>query len=182
MSNSRLVLGVMAAVALSASAAVWARTEPLGGRAAQDKGKGAGAATGGTATGTFTVNGKSATLTSASAKATPDSFDSKKTGYTLVLSDVKGLPDKYGNLDKVAAGTLHYIQLTLGEDKSVYGAILRHSGFKDQTMTSAGNIKLEVEKFGPDVLAGKVSMAPRTAEGATFQFTATFRAPVEKEK
>ena len=50
-------------------------------------------------------------------------------------------------------------------------------------MTSAGNIKPEVEQFGPDVLAGKVyTAAPTTFEGATFQFTATFNARVEKEK
>ena len=171
-SNSRLVLGVVTAIVLSASAGAWA---------AQAKGKGA-AATGGTATGQFTVNGKSASLTSAVAKATADSFDATKTGYTLILSDVKGLPDKYGSIDKVAAGTLHYVQLTLGSDKSVYGAILRHSGFKDQVMTSAGSIKLEVQTFGPDVLAGKAYMAPRTADGATYQFTATFRAPIDKEK
>jgi hypothetical protein len=173
-SNSRLLLGVVAAMALSASGAVWG---------AQEKGKAIGAAAGGTATGQFTVNGKSATFTSAVAKATVDSFDSSKTGYTLILSDVKGLPDKYGSLDKVTAGTLHYIELTLGHDKSVYGAMLHHSGFKNQQMSSAGNIKLEVEKFGPDVLAGKVyTAAPRTFEGVTYQFTATFKAPVEKEK
>ena len=172
MSNSRIVLGVVAAMALSA-AAVWA---------GQAKGKGAAAATGGTATGQFTANGKTATLTSAAAKTTPDSFDSTKTGYTLILSDVKGLPDKYGSLDKVTAGTLHYVQLTLGHDKSVYGAILRHAGFKDQVMTSAGNIKVEMQTFGPDVLAGKAYMAPRTADGQTYTFTATFKAPIEKEK
>ena len=102
---------------------------------------------------------------SAVAKATADSFDPSKKGYTLVLSDVKGFPDKYGSLDKVTAGTLHYIELTLGNDKSVYGAMLHHSGFKNGQMSSAGNIKLEVEKFGPDVLAGKVyTAAPRTFE------------------
>jgi hypothetical protein len=158
---------------LSASAAVWG---------AQTPGKPLGAAAGGTATGQFTVNGKSVSFTSAVAKATPDSFDSSKTGYTVILSDVKGLPDKYGSMDKVTAGTLHYIELTLGNDKSVYGAMLHHSGFKNQVMSSAGGIKLEAEKYGPDVLAGKVSMAPRTFEGATYQFTATFNAPVEKEK
>lgn len=170
-SSSRIVVGVAAALALSASAAVWA---------GQAKGK--AAAAGGTATGSFTANGKSASFSSAAAKATPDSFDSTKTGYTLILSDVKGLPDKYGSLDKVTAGTLHYVQLTLGADKSVYGAILRHAGFKDQVMTSAGGIKLEAVTYGPDVLAGKVSMAPRTADGQTWQFTATFKAPIEKDK
>jgi hypothetical protein len=173
-SNSRLLLGVVAAMALSASVAVWG---------AQEKGKAVGAAAVGTATGQFTVNGKSVTFTSAVAKATADSFDSSKTGYALVLSDVKGLPDKYGSVDKVTAGTLHYIELSLGHDKSVYGAMFHHSGFKNQVMSSAGNIKLEAEKFGPDVVSGKVyTAAPRTFEGTTYQFTATFTAPVEKEK
>jgi hypothetical protein len=172
-SNARLVLGVVAGVALSASGAVWG---------AQGTSKATGAAAGGTATGQFIVNGKSATFTSAVATATKDSFDASKTGYTLVLSDVKGLPDKYGSLDKVTAGTLHYVKLTLGHDKSVYGAILYHAGFKDQQMTSAGNITLEAEQFGPGILAGKVYTAPRTFEGVTFRFTATFRARVEKEQ
>ena len=172
-SNSWLLLGVVAAMALSA-AGVWG---------AQDKGKASGASAGGTATGQFTVNGKSVTFTSAVVKATADSFEPSKTGYTLVLSDVKGLPDKYGSLDKVTAGTLHFIELTLGHDKSVYGAMLHHSGFKNNVMTSAGGIKLEAETFGPNLLAGKVyTAAPRTFEGVTFQFTATFKAPVEKEK
>ena len=172
-SDSRVLLGVVAAMALSALGTV-------GG--AQGTGKSTGAAAGGTATGQFIVNGKSATFVSAVVKATKDSFDSTKTGYTLVLSDVKGLPDKYGSLDKVTAGQLHFIEVTLGHDKSVYGAMLHHNGFKGNTMSSAGSIKLEAEKFGPDVLAGKVYMAARTFEGATYQFTATFSAPVEKEK
>jgi hypothetical protein len=169
-SNARLVLGVVAAIGLSA----WG---------AYGQGKTAGAAAGGTATGEFIVNGKSVTFTSAVAKTTPDSFDASKTGYTLVLSDVKGLPDKYGSMDKVAAGTLHYVELTLGHDKSVYGAMLHHSGFKNQVMSSAGGLKLEAETFGPDVLAGKVyTAAPRTFEGTTYQFKATFKVPVEKAK
>ena len=172
-SNSWLLLGVVAAMGLSAWAAV---------SGAQGQGKVIAGAAGGTATGQFTVNGKSVTFTSAVVKATVDSFDSGKTGYTVVLSDVKGLPDKYGSLDKVTAGTLHYIELTLGHDRSVYGAMLHHSAFKNHHVSSAGGIKLEVEKFGPDVLAGKVYMAPRTFDGATYQFTATFKAPVLKEK
>ena len=153
------VLGVVAAMGLS----TWA-----------------GAA--GTATGQFIVNGKRVTFTSAVARVTADFFDPSKKGYSLVLSDVKGLPDKYGSLEKVTAGTLHYIELSLGHDKSVYGAMLHHSAFKNQTVSSAGSIELEVEKFGPDILAGKVSMAPKTFDGATFQFTATFSAPIDKER
>src|SRR5262245_26821789 len=106
-SSSRFLLGVIAAMGLSASVAVW-------GAPRHDSAAGGGA--GGAATGQFTVNGKSVTFTSAVAKATADSFDSSKTGYTLVLSDVSGLPDKYGSLDQVTAGTLHYIELTLGHD------------------------------------------------------------------
>src|SRR5262245_24906242 len=149
---------------------------------AQGQSKAGAAASAGTASGQFTVNGKSVTFTSAVVRVTPDSFDSSKKGYTLILSDLKGFPDKYGSLDKVTAGTLHYIEMSLGHDKSVYGAMLHHSAFKNQTVSSAGSIKLEAVKYGPDVVSGKVSMAPKTFDGATFQFTATFQAPVEKEK
>jgi hypothetical protein len=40
-----------------------------------------------------------------------------------------------------------------------------------------------VERFGRDVLAGKVyTTQPRTFDGSTDQFTATFKASVEKAK
>jgi hypothetical protein len=139
------------------------------------------AGAGGTATGQFTVSGKAVTFASASAKATPDTFDSSKTGYTLILSDVKGLPDPYGSIDKVAAGTLHYIELTIGHEKQVYGAMLHHHGFKNDFLSKAGGIKLEVQAFGPDVLAGKVYMGePGNFDGTTYQFTATFKTPIAK--
>ena len=172
--NSWFLLGVIVAIGLCVSGGV---------QAAQGQAKTAGAAADGTATGQFTVNGKNVAFTSAVAKVTADSFDPSKKGYTLVLSDLKGFPDKYGSLDKVTAGTLHYIELTLGNDKSVYGAMLHHNGFKKGQMSSAGGIKLEVEKFGPDILAGKVyTSAPRTLDGDTYQFTATFTATIQKEK
>ena len=57
------------------------------------------------------------------------------------------------------------------------------AGSRTSRCRAVGNIKLEVETFGPDVLAGKVYTAqPRTFGGSTYQFTATFKAPVEKEK
>jgi hypothetical protein len=171
-SNSWLVL-VVVTVGLSAWGAV---------STAQGQGKTNAAASAGTATGQFTVNGKSVTFTSAVVRATPDSFDASKKGYTLILSDLKGFPDKYGSLDRVTAGTLHYIELSLGHDKRVYGAMLHHNAFRNQQVSSAGGITLEAEQYGPDVVAGKVSMAPKTFDGATYQFTATFKAPVEKEK
>jgi hypothetical protein len=173
-SNPRRVLGVAAAMALAASVVAWG---------AQGTGKPAAGAAAGTATGQFTVNGKTATLKSATAKATADTFDASKTGYTLVLSDVPGLPGPYGSTDKVSAGTLHYIELTLGHDKSVYGAMLYHHGFKNDQMSKSGGIKLEVQTFGPDVLAGKVYMAePGDFDGTRYNFTATFKAPITKAK
>ena len=172
--NSWLLMGVVVAVGVSA----WSAASH-----AEAQGRAAAGAAANTATGQFTVNGKAVTLTSSVARTVRDSFEPTKTGYTLILSDVKGLPDKYGSLDKVTAGTLHFIELTLGADKSVYGAILHHSAFKNGSMTASGGIKLDVEKYGPDVLVGKVSTtAPKTVDGTTVQFTATFTAQVEKEK
>src|SRR6187397_665046 len=119
--NSWLLMGVVVAVGLSAWSAV---------SHAQAQGRAAAGAAASTATGQFTVNGKAVSLTSSVARTVKDSFEPTKTGYTLILSDVKGLHDKYGSLDKVTGGTLHFIELTLGADKSGYGAILHHSAFK----------------------------------------------------
>jgi hypothetical protein len=168
-SKSRRALRAAALVALATSGAVWAAPE-------------AAKPAGGTASGQFTVNGKAAAFKTATAKATADSFEPSKTGYELVLSDVPGLPGPYGSNDEVSAGKLHYIQLTIGHDKSVYGAMLYNHGFKNDQMSKAGGIKLELQTFGPDVLAGKVYLAePGNFDGATYNFTATFKAPITKK-
>lgn len=139
----------------------------------------------GTAAGEWTVNGDKAVLKYAFVQATRDSFDAKKTGYTLILSDVAWDPKDFHAADHVKDGTLHYIELTLGAGKQVYGSMLYHRALKDISyLSSAGSgVVLEAEPFGPDVIAGKVYMeAPEDGMGGRRYYAATFRAKVVKEK
>ncbi len=138
----------------------------------------------GRAVGEFTVNGKAAKLLYARATAGPDSFDKTKTEYHVTLSDAPWKPNDSSQSDKVKAGTLHWLELSIGETKQVYGTMLYHEGFENGFLSSAGSgPRFEAEKLGPDVVAGRVYLeAPRTAGSQTFYYAATFRAPVEKNR
>jgi hypothetical protein len=136
----------------------------------------------GKAVGEFTVQGQSAKLLYAYATAGPDSFDKTKTAYTVILSDLPWNPKDYNQMDRVKAGTLHYVELTIGSDKRIDGTMLHHRGFKTETMSSAGgNHTFEPEKIGPDVIAGRAYLeGPQNPMGETFYYAATFRAPISK--
>jgi len=136
----------------------------------------------GKAVGEFTVNGQSAKLLYAYATAGPDSFDKTKTEYKVTLSDVPWNPKDYGANDKVKAGTLHYVELSIGGKNQIYGTMLYHRGFENGFMSSAGaGHTFEAEKVGPDFIAGRAYLeGPQSAAGQTFYYAATFRAPIAK--
>lgn len=138
----------------------------------------------GKAVGEFTVNGQTAKLLYARAVAQPDSFDKTKTGYSVTLSDVPWNPKEYNQNDKVKAGTLHYLELSIGGKNQIYGTMLYHRAFGNGMMSSAGaGHTFLMEKLGPDVVAGRVFLeGPQSAAGETFYYAATFRANVEKGK
>lgn len=136
----------------------------------------------GKAEGEFTVNGQTAKLLYVRAVAEPDSFDKTKTAYRVTLSDQPWNPKDYNQMDKVKAGTLHYLELSIGGKNQIYGAMMHHRGFKNETMSSAGSgHTFEAEKMGPDVIAGRAYLeGPQDAMGEKFYYAATFRAAVEK--
>ncbi|HKD11581.1 MAG TPA: hypothetical protein VKE50_05870 [Thermoanaerobaculia bacterium] len=137
----------------------------------------------GKAVGEFTVNGQTAKLLYARAVAEPDSFDKTKTAYKVTLSDGPWNPKDYNQNDKVKAGTLHYVELSIGGKNQIYGTMLYHRGFASGGfMSSAGSgHTFEAEKMGPDVIAGRAYLeGPQSAGGQTFYYAATFRAPIEK--
>jgi hypothetical protein len=136
----------------------------------------------GKADGEFTVNGQTAKLLYARAAAEPDSFDKTQTAYRVTLSDVPWNPKEYNQNEKVKAGTLHYIDLSIGGKNQIYGTMLHHRGFQNGFLSSAGSgHTFEAEKLGPDVVAGRAFLeGPQSAAGETFYYAATFRAPVEK--
>jgi hypothetical protein len=136
----------------------------------------------GKAVGEFTVQGQTAKLLYAYATAGPDTFDKTKTAYHVILSDIPWNPKEYNQLDRVKAGTLHYVELTIGSDKGINGTMLYHRGFKTETMSSAGaGHTFEPEKIGPDVIAGRAFLeGPQNPMGETFYYAATFRAAISK--
>jgi hypothetical protein len=136
----------------------------------------------GKAVGEFTVNGQTARLLYARAVSEPDSFDKTKTAYRVTLSDQPWNPKEYNQNDKVKAGTLHYIELSIGGKNQIYGTMLYHRGFENGFMSSAGaGHTFEAQKMGPDVIAGRAYLeGPQSATGQTFYYAATFRAPIEK--
>jgi hypothetical protein len=136
----------------------------------------------GRADGEFTANGQTAKLLYARAVAEPDSFDKTKTAYRVTLSDQPWNPKDYNQMDKVKAGSLHYVELSIGGKNQIYGAMMHHRGFKNEVMSSAGSgHTFEAETLGPDVVAGRAYLeGPQDAMGEKFYYAATFRAVVEK--
>jgi hypothetical protein len=138
----------------------------------------------GKAVGEFTANGQMAKLSYAYAYATPDSFDKTKTAYHVILSDVAWNPKDYNQNDRVKAGTLHYIELSIGSDKRIDGTMMYHRALKQGLMSSAGGQhKLDTEKIGPDFVAGRAYLeGPENALGENIYYAAAFRAPVDKTR
>ena len=136
----------------------------------------------GKAVGELTVNGQTAKLLYAYAYATPDSFDKTKTAYHVILSDVAWNPKDYNQNDHVKAGTLHYIELSIGSDKRIDGTMMYHRALKQGVMSSAGGQhKFDAEKIGPDFVAGRAYLeGPEDALGEKIYYAAAFRAPVDK--
>jgi hypothetical protein len=136
----------------------------------------------GKAVGELTVDGQTAKLLYATATAGPDSFDKTKTAYDVTLSDTPWNPKEYNQNDKVKAGTLHYVVLSIGSDKRIDGTMLYHKAFENGSMSSAGaGHNLEAEKIGPDFVAGRAYLeGPQKPMGQTFYYAVTFRAPVRK--
>jgi hypothetical protein len=136
----------------------------------------------GAAVGELTVNGQTAKLLYATATAEPDHFDKTKTAYRVTLSDVPwNSKDEHQN-DKVEAGTLHYVELSIADEKRIDGLSLHHRAFSNGAVSTTGpQHKFEAEKVGPNVVAGRAYLeGPQSFAGDTFYYAATFRAPVEK--
>ncbi len=138
----------------------------------------------GRAVGEMTVNGQTAKLLYAYARAMPDSHDKTKTDYDVVLSDVPWNPKDYNQNDHVKAGTLHYIELTIGPDSRTQIAWLYHRAFKQGFLSSSGSPHVfEAEKMAASMIAGRAYVeGEQEAMGDKFYYAATFRAPVAAQK
>jgi hypothetical protein len=138
----------------------------------------------GTAAGTLTLGSATTHLTHAYALARPDTFDKTKENVVVVLSDA-AIPDDalwedFPGLKLAAAGKLHAIQVEINADRSVKSAAIFHDAFVDsQSFQGIASPVFEAATFDGTTVEGKLaSGAPEELVSKSFEFTATFRAPV----
>lgn len=141
-----------------------------------------------TATGTLTVAGKTSQLTQVYAWAEAGFFDKTKDDTIVVLTDgpvpEKTLHDHFG-LQKLAAdGKICYVQATINASGQVINYQVGHKAFK--MPPSGGSTEHVFEgKIQPASIGGKVftkGVQEAAFEKTKYEYSATFRAPVQPKK
>ena len=138
----------------------------------------------GTVTGTLTFGGATARLTHAYALARPDTLDKTKENVLVVLADA-AIPDDalwedFPGLKLAAAGKLRAVQVEFNADRSVKSAAVLDATFVDsQAFQGIAEPVFRAATFDGKTVEGQLSSAaPQELANKTFEFTATFRAPV----
>jgi hypothetical protein len=139
----------------------------------------------GTASGTLTVAGKTTPLTHVYARAQKGFFDATKEDILVILSDVAipedALSDEFARHKMAADGTLHGVEVVLAPDKQAVSGGLLHEAFAETQgyVSVAGMHEFQAKTFDGKVVEGTLSTSkPNTFMNKTFEYTATFRAPV----
>jgi hypothetical protein len=138
----------------------------------------------GTASGTLTVNGETANVAYAYARAVPGFFD-KSTMDTLVIVsdvplDVTALSDDFARSDLAQAGKMHAFEIVIDASGTPISTSWRHDGFKGPSPSGLSS----ADVFTKTVLDGKVvegryqSAAAAEFFGNTYAFDVTFRAVI----
>jgi hypothetical protein len=134
--------------------------------------------------GTFTVGRETIALKHVTVAAVPDSFLKGQTAYKVTLSDAPIADGDFARRDKVKAGQLHYLELTIGADKVVYSGMIFHKGLGAMSYVSlVGPHVFEGTTFGPTEVAGKLFVRKPVEVGmedTPLSYSAEFRAPVRK--
>lgn len=145
----------------------------------------------GTVQGKMIVNGKTIALTHAYALAQPNSFHKEKEDIRVILSDApisdEALRHDRDHLDKLAAtGKFHAIAVTIGDDMFGHGKSADSNDIytveiNKGWINTGGLDKFEMKSLDANAIAGRLHMKSVhdfTDEHATFDYDATFSAPI----
>jgi hypothetical protein len=139
----------------------------------------------GTASGKLTVDGQTTPLTYAYARAGKSFFDPGKEDILIILSDVPipeaALSDVFARHAMAVEGKLHAVEVSLNSEKQAVSGGLLHEAFSQTQgfVSVTGMHKFEAKTFDGKLVEGKLSMdKPDEFMKKTFQYSATFRAPV----
>ncbi len=141
----------------------------------------------GTASGELTVAGQTTPLAHAYARAVKGFFDPSKEDILVILSDVpisdEALEDEFARHRLAAEGKLHAIEVTINAEKNPIAGGLLHEAFASMQgfVSVTGMHQFEPKTFGPALVEGRLFMSrPSEFVSKSFQYTATFRAPIRR--
>ena len=139
----------------------------------------------GIARGKLTVSGKTTPLAYAYARSQKGFFDKTKEDILVILSDVpipeEALADEFARHKMAEAGKLHAVEVTLNSEKQPVSGGLLHEAFSKTGgyVSVAGMHEFKATAFDGKRVAGTLGMEkPNEFMGNTFEYSATFDAPV----
>ena len=140
----------------------------------------------GTATGTFTVNGKATKLAYAYVTTEPTADKSGEV-FLVTLSDVKLTPQQlefpFGLQGAMKAGTVHAVVAEIDATKKVVNAMLYDKAFGTDLVSEGGASNKFEGVIDKNSVSGKLyRSAPGETNKVTFDFTATFKAPIQRKR
>ena len=138
----------------------------------------------GTAAGTLKVGTATTPLAHAYARAEKGFFDKKKEDIRVILTDValpeSALADEFERHHLAEAGKLHGIEVVIDAQKQPIAGVILHAFTKSQGFISVtGMHRFQQKTFNATTVEGTLAMeGPSEFQGTTFQYSASFRAPV----
>jgi hypothetical protein len=141
----------------------------------------------GTATGTFTLNGKATKLTYAYATAEPDSSNKSREILLITVSDIKLTPEQlnfpFGLQAAMKAGKVHAIVAEIDATKKVVNAMLYDKAFGVDLVSEGGASNRFEGVIDRNTVSGKLyRSAPGETNKITFDFSVTFKAPIQRKQ
>ncbi len=138
----------------------------------------------GTATGTLTLNGATVQLTHAYASAQPGFFDKKAEDIRVLLSDVPlddaQRADVFELIHLARDGKARIVEVVLNDEAEPISGAIFAPAFEGMVSVT-GMHRFDQPSVERSRISGRLSMeGPRTFQAVTFEYAATFSAPIPR--
>jgi hypothetical protein len=139
-----------------------------------------------TADGTLTINGKVTKLAFAYAVAQPGFFDKTKEDVHVILSETALPPaavlDSGELMRAIMTGNLRVVRVVLSADRQALSTVIDSPDLEMAVSFSGTAQKVALKTFDKDVVDGRVFLEkPDTFMKATYMFSVTFHAPIQRK-
>jgi hypothetical protein len=139
-----------------------------------------------TVSGTLTVNGKTTTLGFVYAVAQPGFSDKSKEDVRIILSETAltdaAVLDSAERTTAIMLGNLKVVQVVLSADRQAISTVINDPDLPMSISFAGTPQRVELKTFDDQLVEGRVFLEkPDTFMKATYQFSATFRAPIRRK-